>query len=107
VDVIEGQWKATVAHRERGQVVPYVFHNGGRRMRDFIKGWHGACRRAGLAARIPHDFRRTAARNVLRAGIPQRIAMEIGGWKTDSVFRRYAITDERLLAENLKKLVQR
>ena len=38
---------------------------------------------------------------MLRAGVTQTVAMSIGGWKTDSVFRRYAIVDEELFGEGL------
>jgi integrase len=103
--VIGSQWEtAQRLRRERGKVVPWVFHRNGERIRDFLGAWHGACRRAGLPGRIPHDFRRTAARNLIRAGVSQSVAMAIGGWKTDSVFRRYAIVDEALIGEGLGKL---
>jgi integrase len=104
VDVIEDQWRRTKAARDRGVIVARVFHRDGAPIRDYRVSWANACAAAGLAGRIPHDFRRTAARNMLRAGIPQPVAMLIGGWKTDSVFRRYAIVDENLIAENLAKL---
>jgi integrase len=103
-DVINGQWKKTEALKRAGAVCPYVFHRDGRKILDFREVWHEACRKAGLPGRIVHDFRRSAAREMVRAGIPQNVAMMIGGWKTDSVFRRYAIVDENLLAENLAKL---
>jgi len=90
--------------RKKARVIPWVFHRGGKQIKDFLGAWHVACGKAGLAGRIPHDFRRSAARNMLRVGIPQAVAMKIGGWKTDSVFRRYAIVDENMLAENIKKL---
>jgi integrase len=48
-----------------------------------------------LLERMPHDFRRTAARNLIRAGVPQHVVMQLCGWKTDAMFRRYAIVDER------------
>jgi integrase len=106
-ELIETQHSAAEAERKKGKIVPWVFHRHGERIIDFMNGWHGACRRAGLAGRLPHDFRRTAARAMIRAGIPQAVAMQIGGWKTDSVFRRYCIVDENLLAENLRKLSAR
>jgi hypothetical protein len=49
---------------------------------------------AGYPGRIPHDLRRTAVRNVTRAGVPPTIAMKLTRHLTDSVFRRYGIVSE-------------
>jgi integrase len=104
-DVIDSQWERTKAiERKTGQIIAPVFHRDGRRIRAYLGAWHSACAKAGLSGRIPHDCRRSAARNMTRAGIPQSVAMAIGGWKTASVFKRYAIVDEKLIAENLTKL---
>lgn len=82
-----------------GGICPSVFHWRGRPIGKLRRSWQRACRQAGIAGRLLHDFRRTAVRNLIRAGVQQAIAMKITGHKTDSVFRRYLIVDEELLAE--------
>lgn len=60
-----------------------------------------------LLGRTPHDFRRTAARNLIRAGVPQHVVMKLCGWKTNAIFRRYAIVDERDLRDAVEWLARR
>ena len=51
-----------------------------------------------------HDFRRSACRNMVRDRIPQVVAMAISGHKTDSIFKRYAITDKSTIQEALSQV---
>jgi len=90
--------------RETGQIIPWLFHRNGVPIRSFRRAWVGACQRAGLVGRIPHDFRRTAVRNLERAGVPRSAAMAMVGHKTESIYRRYAIADETMLRESGEKL---
>ncbi|HZF04612.1 MAG TPA: tyrosine-type recombinase/integrase [Patescibacteria group bacterium] len=84
--------------QKTGRVLPWLFHREGERIRSFRRAWITACRRAGLARvverdgrtivfplRIPHDFRRTAVRNLERAGVPRSTAMAMVGHRTESI----------------------
>ena len=89
--ILEAQQALTKdVERATGQVIPWVFHRQGRTIKSFYAAWRAACASAGII-RIPHDLRRTAVRNLERAGVPRSAAMAMVGHKTESIYRRYAI----------------
>jgi len=116
LDVIKRQ------QSERNLGCKYVFHRNGRQVQDFRWIWNKACRKAGLGYgyRISkkyvakwegelkpgptiHDFRRTAARNLVRSGVTENVAMRITGHKTRAVFDRYDI----VTADDIKTAVEK
>jgi len=85
---------------------PYVCFREGQQIKNYQSVWHTACRKAGLSGKLLHDNRRTAVRNMSRAGIPDTVVMKISGHKTRSVFDRYNITSEDDLRIAAVKIAQ-
>jgi integrase len=99
------------ACREQGILAPYVFcyttgQKAGQRITEsgFNKAWRRARVAAGCPGRIPHDFRRHAVRTLVRAGVPERVAMQLTGHKKRAIFERYNITSPADLREAARRL---
>jgi integrase len=105
--LFERLWEGRRYKRRDGTeaVSAYVFHRKGRPIASspFSRAWSAAREKAGLPGKLFHDLRRSAARNLLRSGIPQAIAMSITGHRTDSMFRRYAISSPGDKREALRR----
>jgi integrase len=105
IPLIGEMFEMLVLQKERrNQKYPdctYVFARYGKKILNFYEAWSEASVRAGLinhngkAKKLFHDLRRTGVRNLIRAGVPERVAMMISGHKSRSVLDRYNIVDER------------
>jgi len=108
--------RQSIARAERvvgGHDCAYVFVRSATRTRntrsrglpvvDIHVVWKAACEKAGLEGRLFHDLRRSAARNMDRAGVSRHVAMQITGHKTESMYRRYNIVTESDIRAALAK----
>jgi len=105
--LIERRKEARTVEKPEGIVITnLVFHRGGEAVLEFRKAWAAACRKAGCPGTIVHDMRRSAARNLIRAGVDKDTVKMIGGWKTDSMLTRYNVVGEGDLRGWLEQLAK-
>jgi integrase len=95
IPLIDGLPELLEGIKRANPTAEYVFLRKGEPIGSFRKAWSVATKKAGLENFLFHDLRRSAARNLIRAGVPRSIAMKITGHKTESVFERYNITDSK------------
>jgi integrase len=111
---LEGELGELLARRKQARQIKrkdtvmlaaLIFHRKGEPIREFRKSWATACTKAGIR-RLFHDLRRSSCRNMLAAGVPQAIAMEISGHRSPAMYRRYAIVAENDLRTALRATQQ-
>jgi site-specific recombinase XerD len=105
----------TALERELGRVIPWIFHHAGEPLFYVAKkggllpsaylreSWAAACVKARVVGRIRHDFRRTAARDLMRAGVSVPTTLKAMGWESEAMLRRYVIVEEADLVDAGKR----
>jgi integrase len=96
--------------RETGCIVPWLFprlsrgKHQGKRIKSILRRWASACKKIGLPGMLVHDLRRTACRNLVHAGVPERVVTAIMGHRTRGMFDRYHLVSPQDLREASRKL---
>ena len=96
---IAGEIAEIIERRHARRIGQWVFHRAGKPILSFRHQWKRALRAADLEGYLVHDLRRSAILRMIEAGVDQKAAMEWSGHRTDTVFRRYLIIDDKRMVE--------
>jgi integrase len=108
--IVDQLSRVKALEREMGCIVPWLFphlsrgRHQGKRIKSIRRRWNTACTKIGLPGMLVHDLRRTACRNLVHAGVPERVVMSIMGHRTRGMFDRYHIVSPQDLREATRKL---
>jgi integrase len=91
--VLDRRWQARV------DTCAHVFHREGRPVHDFERTWAAASQAIGQPKLVLHDLRRSGARALIRAGVPEDVVMKLGGWRSRAMLTRYNVVDTTDLAD--------
>jgi integrase len=106
--MLRAQWAATkVLGQRQGRLIRQVFHRDGQAIKSFRHAWQAAVTRARLPGRLPHDLRRTAVRNLVRAGVSEKVVRTLTGHQTRAVFDRYDLINEADLRSAVERRATR
>jgi integrase len=98
--------RTNALQQESGAIIPWVFHRRGSQIKTIRGSWSSAVKNAKIGKKILHDFRRTAVRNLERAGVPRAVGMQLVGHKTESMYHRYTIVPRKDLEDGIKRLAE-
>jgi integrase len=93
-------------HQQLRPDCEYVFNYHGRPIGHHVGGWREACIAVGMPELYFHDLRRSAVRNMERAGIPRKVAMSITGHLTETMYGRYDIVNDRDVRQAARRMEQ-
>jgi hypothetical protein len=96
--------KKEAFERSTGQTVRWLFHRDGKPIKDFRIAWGLASQRAAVTGKVPDHFRRTAVRNLERAGVSRSATMAIVGHRSESIYRGVPTADDTILKRSAAKL---
>jgi integrase len=102
---IPAEVERILRRRRKTATGPFVFaRSDGRRVKTFLHTWRRALKARGLGGLLIHDLRRSFVHAAIQSGAALKTIMDCGGWKTLRMVNRYAIVDEGMIAEGLKKV---
>jgi len=104
---LEGIFKRLWNEKEQRKIeIPNVFLNEQKTgpVLDFRGSWDNACDKAKIGKRLIHDMRRSAVRNMVESGVSEKVAMELSGHLTRTVFENYHIVSTGDLVKAVEKV---
>jgi len=106
--LVQHRARVTAWEKQTGVITPYVFPGpvAGQPVQDFVKSWRTATKRSGYAGTLVHDLRRSAIKDMIKSGTPEKVCMQASGHATRHVFERYHVVNDQDLRDAVARRAQ-